>query len=178
MRARLVNNSQPWQTDREYNRYIIWFIYCCVIYSIIGFSWGVVVGSYEDLRLFINKYHYGKNIMLAHAHLNLLGWVEMAIFAAIYYIVPRVVQRSIYSLKLVKVHFWIHNIGLLGMVMFFTMAGVIGGVAAGDGVDPDTIKNMVKPWMITMGLFGTLVLLANLIWAYNLFRTCNSWVRK
>jgi len=26
-----------------------------------------------------------------------------------------------------------------------------------------------------MGIFGTIVLLANFIWAYNLFRTCADW---
>jgi cytochrome c oxidase cbb3-type subunit 1 len=26
-----------------------------------------------------------------------------------------------------------------------------------------------------MGIFGTLVLLANMIWGYNIFRTCLGW---
>ena len=33
----------------------------------------------------------------------------MAIFGPIYYFIPRLVNRPIYSLRLVKVHFWMHN---------------------------------------------------------------------
>jgi len=102
-----------------------------------------------------------------------LGWVEMAIFAAVYYIVPRLVQRPIYSLKLVKVHFWMHNFGLIGMVVFFTAAGVAGGVAS-EHVSPAEVEAIVRPWLATMGIFATLVLLANFIWAYNLYRTCSN----
>ena len=114
--------------------------------------------------------------MLGHGHLNLLGWVEMAIFAAVYYIVPRIVRRNIYSLRLVNIHFWIHNLGLLGMVLSFVMAGSLGGLASAT-MDIDEVNKIVRPFMIAVGMFGSLVLLANLIWAYNLFRTARDWDR-
>jgi cbb3-type cytochrome oxidase subunit 1 len=49
--------------------------------------------------------------------------------------VPRLVNRPIYSLRLVKVHFWMHNVGLVGMVGLFTLAGVIGGYDPGEEVE-------------------------------------------
>jgi len=97
--------------------------------------------------------------------------VEMAIFAAVYYIVPRLVRRPIHSVPLVKVHFWIHNLGLLGMVIFFTTAGILGGMASVT-LSPAEVEPVVSPWLALVGIFGSLVLLANLIWAYNIFRTC------
>ena len=101
----------------------------------------------------------------------------MAIFAAVYYVVPRLVRRPIYSLTLVKVHFWTHNIGLIGMVLLFTIAGLLGGMAS-VSMSPDQVEEIVKPWLATMGMFGTLVLAANLIWAYNLYRTCVGWEKE
>ena len=98
----------------------------------------------------------------------------MAIFASVYYIIPRLVRRPIYSLKLVKVHFWIHNVGLVGMVLLFTIAGVLGGNASVYS-SPQEVEAIVKPWLAAMGIFGTLVLLANIIWAYNLYKTCSGW---
>ena len=112
--------------------------------------------------------------MLGHGHLNLLGWVEMAIFGAIYYIIPRLVKRPIHSMKLVKVHFWVHNFGLLGMVSSFVAAGAIGGIAS-QYATPADVKLMVRPFMISVGSFGFLVLAANCIWGYNIFRTCSGW---
>ncbi len=153
-------------TDREYTHLTLLFVYACIVYAIIGFSWGAVMGGVPVLRMFVDTAPHGKLILLAHGHINLLGWVEMAIFGAIYYFVPRLVNRPIYSLRLVKVHFWMHNIGLIGMVGLFTLAGVIGGY------DPsEQVERTVSHLMAAVGSFGTLVLLANIIWGYNIYKT-------
>ncbi len=158
----------------EYRRYTLWFVYACIIYSIIGFSWGALMGGIPEFRHFVDHRAHGDLIVRGHTHVNLLGWVEMAIFAAVYYIVPRLVMRPIYSLRLVKIHFWIHNLGLIGMVVFFTVAGIAGGVAS-QTTDPAEVELIIRPFLALVGIFGSLVLLANCIWAYNLFRTCAGW---
>jgi len=167
-------SAPAWQGSVEYNQLILWFVFACIIYSIIGFSWGALMGGITEYRDFVDHRMHGNLIVRAHAHINLLGWVEMAIFAALYYVVPRVVKRPIFSLKLVKVHFWMHNAGLLGMVVFFTAAGVLGGMASLTHA-PDQLDKLVRPYLAIMGVFGTLVLLANFVWAYNLYRTCVGW---
>ncbi len=166
--------NEPWVTDRVYVKYTLWFVYACIIYSIIGFTWGALMGGIAEFRHFVDHRMHGNLIVRAHTHINLLGWVEMAIFAAVYYIIPRLVRRPIFSIKLVKAHFWIHNVGLIGMVVLFTKAGVDGGVASAH-MTPDQVEMIVRPTLAMMGMFGTLVLLANFIWAYNLFRTCAGW---
>ena len=166
--------NEPWVQDKEYVRYTLLFVFACIIYALIGFSWGALMGGLSDFRHFVDHRLHGNLIVRAHTHINLLGWVEMAIFAAIYYIVPRLVQRPIYSMKLVKVHFWTHNIGLSGMVFFFTLAGVLGGNASVHS-SPAEVEQIVKPLLATMGLFGTLVLVANIIWGFNIYKTCAGW---
>jgi cytochrome c oxidase cbb3-type subunit 1 len=156
--------------ERDFTRYILWFIYSCIIYAIIGFSWGALMGGVPEFRQFVNFSAHGKWIVLAHAHINLLGWVEMAIFGALYYVVPKVAKRPIYSMRLVKIHFWMHNVGLIGMVLCFFIAGVLGGTSTA----PD-IEKQVSHLLALVGIFGTLVLIANIIWGYNLFRTGAGW---
>lgn len=172
-----MNSNQPWAEDLTYTRYVLWFVYACIIYSVIGFSWGAMMGGIADFRHFVDHRLHGNLIVRAHTHINLLGWVEMAIFAAVYYIVPRLVQRPIFSVTLVKAHFWIHNFGLIGMVVLFTSAGVIGGTASMTA-SPAEVEKVIRPFLATMGIFGSLVLLANLIWGYNIFRTCIGWQRE
>jgi cytochrome c oxidase cbb3-type subunit 1 len=157
---------EPWGQDKEYPRYTLWFVYSCVVYAIIGFSWGALMGGIPAFRYFVDHASHGHLIVLAHAHVNLLGWVEMAIFGALYYVVPRVARRPIHSLRLVKVHFWMHNVGLIGMVVFFTTAGLMGGTSSDAG-----IESTVTRLMALVGISGMLVLFANIIWGYNLFRT-------
>jgi cbb3-type cytochrome oxidase subunit 1 len=168
--------TEPWHHEHEleYRRYTLWFIYACIIYSLIGFSWGALMGGISEFRHFVDHRMHGNLIVRAHTHINLLGWVEMAIFAAVYYVVPRLINRPIYSLKLVKVHFWIHNFGLIGMVAFFSLAGTLGGMASVSG-SPADVEKVVHPLLASVGIFGSLVLLANCIWAFNLFKTCIGW---
>ena len=170
--------SAPWGREQEldYTRYILWFVYACIIYSIIGFSWGAIMGGVSGIRHFVDHRLHGDLIVRAHTHINLLGWVEMAIFASVYYIIPRLAKRTIYSLRLVKVHFWTHNVGLLGMVILFTTAGILGGRASVT-MPPAQVEHVVSPLLAAMGIFGSLVLLANIIWAYNIFRTCTGWMK-
>ena len=159
--------------SNDFTRYTLWFVYACIIYSIIGFSWGAVMGGVPAIRHFVHESPQGHLITLAHGHINLLGWVEMAIFAALYYVVPAVSRRAIYSVRLVKVHFWMHNFGLIGMVVFFLVAGLVGGI----GVDEGTEK-VVGRLLSLVGIFGTLVLTANIIWGYNLYKTTLGWLKR
>ena len=129
------------------------------------------MGGISEFRHFVDHSSHGRLIVRAHTHVNLLGWVEMAIFASVYYIIPRIVRRPIYSIGLVKAHFWIHNIGLIGMVVFFSIAGVAGSTVEAAA----SAEAVVAPLLATMGIFGSLVLLANFIWAFNIFRTCKGW---
>ena len=150
----------------DFNRYLLWFVYACIIYSIIGFTWGAVMGGVPAFRYFVDYSAHGRLITLAHGHINLLGWVEMAIFAALYYVVPTVSRRQIYSVRLVKIHFWMHNFGLIGMVVFFLSAGLIGGLSTGESTE-----KVVSHLLAFVGMFGMLVLTANIIWGYNLYKT-------
>ncbi len=167
------SNELSASQNKEFTRYILLFVYACIIYSIIGFSWGAIMGGVPAFRHFVDYSAHGRLITLAHGHINLLGWVEMAIFASLYYVVPTVSRRPIYSLRLVKIHFWIHNFGLIGMVVFFFSAGLVGGLNTG----PDTEK-LVSHLLAFVGIFGTLVLLANIIWGYNLYKTTVGWQKQ
>lgn len=174
IRGKIAAAAEPWASDKEYTRYTLLFIYACIVYSVIGFSWGALMGGISGFRHFVDHRMHGDLIVRAHTHINLLGWVEMAIFGSVYYLIPRLVRRPIFSLRLVKAHFWIHNVGLLGMVVLFTSAGVLGGTASIDHT-PEEVEKLIRPLLATMGLFGSMVLAANIIWGYNIFRTCAGW---
>lgn len=170
MTAAIEENASK---SSDFTRYTLWFVYACIIYSIIGFSWGALMGGIPAFRHFVDGSPHGRLITLAHGHINLLGWVEMAIFAALYYVVPTVSRRAIYSVRLVKIHFWMHNFGLIGMVAFFLVAGLVGGLSVDEGTE-----KLVSHLLAFVGIFGTLVLLANIIWGYNLYKTTIGWQKR
>jgi cytochrome c oxidase cbb3-type subunit 1 len=63
-----------------------------------------------------------------------------------------------------------HNISLVGMVLAFCIAGYKGGMILLHGNVAD-IKPVEAPYMEMVGIFGLFVLLANIIFAYNIYMT-------
>ncbi len=153
-------------------RYILRFFYACIGYALIGFSWGAIQSGVPSIRHFLEA-PPARFIILAHGHINLLGWVEMAIFGASYYIIPKLLKREVYSERLVKVHFWSHNFGLCLMVVGFFVAGLLGGQLFWEGT-PELIPHAKGPWMGLVGMGGSLVLAANAVFGYNIYKTAKA----
>jgi cbb3-type cytochrome oxidase subunit 1 len=72
------------------------FIKIAGVYFLIAVLLGLTMGIIHNF-----------SFTSVHAHLNLLGWVSMAIFGIIYVLFPKAGTT-----KLAKTHFWLHNIGL------------------------------------------------------------------
>jgi len=60
-------------------------------------------------------------LKFVHSHLNMLGWVSMMIYGVGYHILPRFMGRALYSVKLGETQFWMANIGLVAMLLFYTL---------------------------------------------------------
>jgi hypothetical protein len=97
-----------------------WFL-CAVTYFVIGISLGVYMGASGDHSQF-----------RAHAHINLLGWVSMALIGLLYRAFPAAAQSA-----LARWHFWIYQLAAPVMLaaVFAIYAGVekaepVAGVAA------------------------------------------------
>lgn len=58
----------------------------------------------------------------AHAHANLLGFVNMFIFGVAYHVLPRFVGRPLPSERMAIWHLWIANVGL-GLLVSGWLAG-------------------------------------------------------
>ncbi len=88
-----------------------YFMALAVISVTLGMVWGIQMSATGNHTL-----------SPAHAHLNLIGWVTMAIFALYYHLVPGAAQG-----KLAKVHLVLAGLGLglivPGIVMAVTQQG-------------------------------------------------------
>lgn len=75
------------------------FFKIAVVYFVIAILLGLLMGILQDFSL-----------TSVHAHLNLLGWVSMVLFGAIYHFYPDASKNG-----LAVSHFWLHNLGLPAM---------------------------------------------------------------
>ena len=83
-----------------------------VVYFVLAVLLGVVMGASGDHLLFP-----------LHAHLNLLGWVSMAVIGLIYRQYPEMAGN-----RLARVQFWLYNTSL--PVMMIALGGLLKGNAA------------------------------------------------
>jgi cbb3-type cytochrome oxidase subunit 1 len=79
----------------------------------IYFVVGVCFGMFMSIS---HKFEYAS----VHAHINLVGWVSLALAGLVYHVFPEA-GKSILG----KIHFWLHNIGLPLMMisLFFLVSG-------------------------------------------------------
>lgn len=76
------------------------FLRVAVIYALMGMALGIGMGVAYDFTL-----------RGVHTHLNLLGWVSMAIAGLFYRTIPEAAEGLLPS-----VQFWLANLGMLGLV--------------------------------------------------------------
>jgi cbb3-type cytochrome oxidase subunit 1 len=88
------------------------YLKIATVYFSIGVLAGLTMGIIHDFRF-----------TSVHAHVNLLGWVTMALFGIIYHLYPNAANT-----KLAKTQFWLHNIGV--PVMLGGIALQVLGVSA------------------------------------------------
>jgi len=93
--------------DRFVRNFIIVSILYLGIASLLG------VGMLWDESLLPLKF--------VHSHLMLLGWVSMMIYGVGYHVLPRFSGRPLRYPKIGELQFWAANIGLLGMLLFYSL---------------------------------------------------------
>ncbi len=135
--------------------------------GLLGFGLAVPAGIIQaDIGL--NRIlHNTQWIVGPHVHVAILVGLTMTLYSAIYYLLPILTNGAkLYSQKLANFHFWAHIIGGIGMGAFMGMAGIKGMLRR-------TIyyEGEFSLYMILAGLCGGLLLLAFLVFLYNIIMT-------
>ena len=89
-----------------------WFLRLSVLYLIAGVSLGIFMAASHD-----------HTMHPVHAHLNLLGWVTMALFGVFYRAYPEAAAS-----RLAKAHFWLYVPA--HFVQMVSLAALYRGVTA------------------------------------------------
>jgi hypothetical protein len=86
-----------------------WFLRVAVLYAVAGMALGIAMAMSGD-----------HTQMPTHAHINLIGWVSMALYAATYRLWPAAARSA-----LAPWHFWLANAGAL--LVTIGVAGIVAG---------------------------------------------------
>ncbi len=163
-----------WHQMRD--NYLVKFL----IFGITFYGLQTLQGPSQSVRTFSAFIHY-TDWVPGHVHMGTLGWVSLVLFAAIYYTVPKLYGRDIYSVGLVNLHFWLAVIGQLIFSISMWVAGV-QQAAMLNAINPDgslhysfmeTLVELYPYWHARAG-GGVIYLLSLLVFVYNLYKTTTS----
>jgi cytochrome c oxidase cbb3-type subunit I len=120
---------------------------------------------------YVQRLTHFTNWVIAHAHLGVLGFAGMITLGGIYFILPRVTGRPIYSSFLANVQYWLVLIGMIGFFIVLTIAGLIQGNGWLNGETVYRILPQIYLYMVLRASLGILILGGAVIGFYNIGMT-------
>lgn len=111
---------------------------------------------------------------VGHAHMGPFGAFSFTSFAAIYYIIPKIVGKEIFSKRAMEAHFWFSTIGFLIFSFSLWVAGLVQGFAWIEGIPFLQTVIMMKPYVAGRAIGGTMMYVGQFFLAYNLYKTMKS----
>lgn len=111
------------------------------------------------------------NWVVAHAHMGVLGFSGMTALGGIYFILPRITGRPLYSKRLADLQYWLVLLGMTGFFTVLTAAGLIQGNGWLNGEAIYRILPQLHVYMILRASFGVLIIGGAFIGFYNIMRS-------
>jgi cytochrome c oxidase cbb3-type subunit 1/cytochrome c oxidase cbb3-type subunit I/II len=119
----------------------------------------------------VQRVTHFNNWVVAHAHLGVLGFAGMIALGGIYYILPRMTGRPLYSRLLAVFQYWMILIGTVGFTVVLTIAGLIQGNAWLNGETVYRILPQIHVYYVTRAALGLMIFSSAVIGFYNIIRS-------
>ncbi|MBF0400613.1 MAG: cytochrome-c oxidase, cbb3-type subunit I [Magnetococcales bacterium] len=133
----------------------------------------------------VNALSHYTDWTIGHVHSGTLGWVAMVSFGALYHMVPKLWGVTIYSTRLINLHFWLSTVGVVIYIVAMWISGIMQGLMwrAYDSFGnlsysfAETVAAM-HPYYLIRAVGGIVFLLGALLMAYNLAMTVRGGSRQ
>jgi cytochrome c oxidase cbb3-type subunit I/II len=130
----------------------------------------------------VNAIAHFTDWVVAHVHVGGLGWNGFLTFGMLYWLIPVMYQKKLYSTRLANFHFWIGTLGIVFYAMPMYWAGFTQSLmwkeftADGFLAYPNFLETVtqIKYMYALRALGGALYISGVFVMAYNLFMTTRS----
>ena len=117
--------------------------------------------------------------IVAHVHVGALGWNGFLTFGMLYYLIPRLYQTKLFSVKLANTHFWLGTMGIIFYALPLYWAGFTQSLMWKEFTQegllayPNFLETVtqIRPMYMLRAGGGALYLVGALLMAYNLIKT-------
>jgi cbb3-type cytochrome c oxidase subunit I len=137
---------------------LVWYILTCL------------QGPLQALPV-IQRVTHLNNWVIAHSHMGVLGFSGTIALGGLYFILPRVTNRPLYSSRLADIQYWLVLFGMAGFFAVLTAAGLIQGNSWLNGETVYRVLPAIHSYMVWRLGIGVLLFGGALIGLYNVFRS-------
>ncbi len=137
---------------------LIWYIFTCT------------QGPLQSLPI-LQKITHFSNWTIGHAHIAVLGFSGFIAIGGLWYVLPLVTGRQLYSRKLASLQYGLALLGITGFFVVLTIAGLLQGTAWYHGQIVYEVLPYITPYMISRAMLGVLIVMSAYIGLYNVLMT-------
>jgi cytochrome c oxidase cbb3-type subunit 1/cytochrome c oxidase cbb3-type subunit I/II len=119
----------------------------------------------------VQRVTHFSNWVVAHAHMGVLGFSGMIALGGIYYILPKITGKPLYSRFLADFQYWLILLGLSGFMISLTIAGLIQGNGWLNGETVYRILPQIHLYNVVRAAMGLMIVAGAFIGLYNITRT-------
>ena len=119
----------------------------------------------------VQRVTHFNNWVVGHAHIGVLGFAGMIALGGMYYILPRITGKQLYSRLLADFQYWMVLIGVVGFTVVLAIAGMTQGNAWLNGQTVYRVLPMVHIYYIVRAALGLMLFTSAIVGLYNILRT-------
>ena len=119
----------------------------------------------------VQRVTHFNNWVVAHAHIGVLGFAGMIALGGLYYILPKMTGRPLYSRLLADIQYWLVLIVSIGFTVVLTIAGLIQGQGWINGETVYRLLPQIHPYYVTRASLGLVLVIGAALGFYNIVRT-------
>ncbi|MDP6180058.1 MAG: cbb3-type cytochrome c oxidase subunit I, partial [Desulfatiglandales bacterium] len=119
----------------------------------------------------VQRVTHFSNWVVAHAHMGVLGFSGMIALGGMYFILPKITGKPLYSRFLADFQYWLTLLGLSGFVVSLTIAGLIQGNGWLNGETVYRILPQLHLYNVVRAAMGLMIVAGAFIGLYNIART-------
>ena len=119
----------------------------------------------------VQRITHFNNWVVGHAHIGVLGFAGITALGGIYFILPRVTGKPLYSRFLADLQYWLILIGITGFAVVLTTVGLIQGNAWYNGETLYRTLPEIQPYYVLRASLGMLIVIGAYLGLYNVVRS-------
>jgi len=119
----------------------------------------------------VQRVTHFNNWVVAHAHVGVLGFAGMIALGGLYYILPRITGKPLYSRFLADFQYWLILIGVIGFTVVLTIVGLIQGNAWLNGEIVYRVLPEIHMYYIARASLGLIIFSSAILGLYNILRS-------